>query len=503
MSGHLFIVRGDLLKLACDHVLIPSGRGPAGLGYISRKTWRNALAAEVDQRGMVARAPSESARVVVATSGTAIDAPTLWVGHTGEANQTPQWYADAVECFIREAVRRGAVDGPRPLDDKRPLLGMPLVGTGDGGARARRGEVLEAIMSTIKTTLDDVDADVVLVLSHDEGFSAAQQARRNVFGHQAWTDIKKHTRQAIALAERARQGDLVLFVGAGASIGAGLPSWSALLDKLADKCADPPDRKRLAALDARDAGAVLERRIGGRSVLGSAIAELATSEYVSLVHQLLASLPVDEIVTTNYDTCLERAFDDAGRELRVLPRQRGGGAPRWLLKLHGSIDDKKRIVLSRGDYLRFEGEGAALAGVVQALLLTRHMLFVGYSLQDDNFHRLFHEVRGAVGAPDQRPDDGPFATVLSPAPSGLMEEIWEGDLEHVSTAKGRAHDPRRVAILLDFVAADAAPAAAHLLDNSYLAMFNRDEQRLRKELLEVWDIVHDESLEIPKAGATR
>ena len=30
---------------------------------------------------------------------------------------------------------------------------------------------------------------------------------------------------------------------------------------------------------------------------------------------------------------------------------------------------------------------ACVVGVVQALLLTKHVLFVGFSLQDDNFHR--------------------------------------------------------------------------------------------------------------------
>ncbi len=35
------------------------------------------------------------------------------------------------------------------------------------------------------------------------------------------------------------------------------------------------------------------------------------------------------------------------------------------------------------------------AGIVQALMMTKHMLFVGFSLQDDNFHRLFDSVQRA------------------------------------------------------------------------------------------------------------
>jgi hypothetical protein len=39
------------------------------------------------------------------------------------------------------------------------------------------------------------------------------------------------------------------------------------------------------------------------------------------------------------------------------------------------------------DYLRYESRRAALAGIVQSLLITKHMLFIGFGLQDDNFHR--------------------------------------------------------------------------------------------------------------------
>jgi hypothetical protein len=216
-------------------------------------------------------------------------------------------------------------------------------------------------------------------------------------------------------------------------MGTGLPSWTELLERLAGhanaRSNDPPlTAKALRALDARDAGAVLQRRLGGQKVLATVIRAETATDRLALIHQLVASLPVDEAVTTNYDRCLEVAFADAGRMMRVLPKETVAGARRWLVKLHGSVDDPDRIVLSRDDYLPFEGDGAAPAGVVQALLLTRHMLFVGYSLSDDNFHRLVHEVRAVLGSASDRPSSEPFATALSPRAHGLIEEIWQGDV---------------------------------------------------------------------------
>lgn len=40
------------------------------------------------------------------------------------------------------------------------------------------------------------------------------------------------------------------------------------------------------------------------------------------------------------------------------------------------------------DYMRYQTRRSALSGIVQGLLITRHMLFIGFSLRDDNFHRI-------------------------------------------------------------------------------------------------------------------
>src|SRR5207244_1581616 len=68
-------------------------------------------------------------------------------------------------------------------------------------------------------------------------------------------------------------------------------------------------------------------------------------------------------------------------------------ADAWVLKMHGSVSHPEDIVLTREHQLAYEERHAALAGIVQTLLLTRHMLFVGFSLSDDTFHRIADDVR--------------------------------------------------------------------------------------------------------------
>lgn len=481
MPGHLFITRGDLKRLACDAILVPSGTRGHRYGDITDH-WRS-LGLPMSE-GYVVPAPSWKRRVVKVRDGL----PAIWLGHTGSANKDPAWYADAVTAFVRAA--GGASTPPskhRPLDDERPLLALPVLGVGKGGASEVKGDVVRETVKAILTTVADphLAADVVLVAWTSAGYAAAQQARARILGD-TWLGTRWRKR-ASELADHVRTRQLVLFMGAGTGIGAGLPTWQELLDGLRDSAGltDEKDIKELGALDPRDAGVVLDRRLSkqGQSLV-KAIVKQVRKRHVSLVHQLLASWPVNEAVTTNYDQCFERAWTDAGRRHVVLPKASAQGATSWLLKLHGSIDDPRRIVLSRDDYLRFEGEGVALAGVVQAMLLTRHMLFVGYSLSDDNFHRLVHQARAAIGAREKRPK-ALLGTAITPERPGLSEDIWGQDIRFLSTDDARDGAVRQLAIVLDYIGQRAAAPAAHLLDETYRGVFTDAELELGGKLREV------------------
>lgn len=108
---------------------------------------------------------------------------------------------------------------------------------------------------------------------------------------------------------------------------------------------------------------------------------LKRSEY-ALGHALLASLRVEEVVTTDFDDLYEQAAEVTfePRGLRVLPWQRVAPNMPWLLKLHGGVEHD-HVVFTREDYLTFEETWRPLASIVQTLLMTRHMLF-GYSLSE-------------------------------------------------------------------------------------------------------------------------
>lgn len=482
VAGHLFITHGDVLGMACDAVLVPSGTMPDETGTLRfgfvTEGWRHSLGSALD--GPFLRDPPDfKHRAVEVASGSGIQQPSVWAALAGDrGDEELGFFIAALEAFVdaagASAWRQLHNGTPRPLRANRPLLALPLIGSGDGGARYDKGALLLETVDALVGLADRHDVDIALVLRDVATYAAAQQARSRLPVERCWSALSdEHHRYSEEIGHLARAGRLVLFFGAGASTGAGLPSWSELLDLLAVQAGlDNEQRRELAHLEHRDAGRVLDRRLRGSGGLGQAVASATQAQRCSLVHQLLASLPVTEAVTTNYDVLFEKAWRDTSRPLRVLPYDATVDDRPWLLKLHGSNEQPESIVLSRDDYLRFESEGVALAGIVQAMLLTRHMLFVGYSLSDENFHRLVHQVRTALGSVDQ-PADSEFGTAITPRSPSLGDDIWAGSIRFVTTEdEGGTEDPWRTAVLLDRIGASAAAPAAFVLDDSYSALFS-------------------------------
>lgn len=99
---------------------------------------------------------------------------------------------------------------------------------------------------------------------------------------------------------------LSLFVGAGVSIGAGLPSWGSLLGLIAKEARmSKEDVDRMWSLGFLDQARLLENRLGSVSRLRELITQQVSAAKFGLMHAMLAMLPCQSTVTTNYDTLFE------------------------------------------------------------------------------------------------------------------------------------------------------------------------------------------------------
>lgn len=512
-SGHLFLARANIKTLACHAWLVPGDeRGPG-------EDWSDVL-----DGGPPASVEAEGRRVVrVRAAGG--DERAAWLVHmSGESagrGREIGWYLDGVRQFVERAVAEipdARARWPHQVRSRaRPLLALPLVGTGGGGARSRSGSLAKELVALLADLAASTGVDIALCLWTEASYAAAQDARkqleRSVGSARFWgalpDELVAHVR---ALAERGiveAGRRLVLFLGAGVSQNAGLPSWRGLLEELARRALGP-DATRVRTLDpllAAEAIRVLAGWSDGR--LKQEVAQILEENgvYPSLAHALLASLPVEESVTTNYDQLFDAALkvSDPGR--RILPYESVDYRHRWLLKLHGSTfrpgdpvalqerDDFDDIVLTRKDYARYDLRWRALASIVETLLITRHMLFVGFSLDDPNFLRMVDTVRRAVeegrGAREPLPGAS-IGTILSVSQQPLLQQLWEGEFDVVPMGADEApiaEQARGLEIFLDRLGQACCTEPAYLLDPAYGGLLTESERRLRDRLEELAEVL--------------
>jgi hypothetical protein len=200
------------------------------------------------------------------------------------------------------------------------------------------------------------------------------------------------------LVHQLRVGQVALFAGAGASVEAGLPTWSQLVDQLAHELGlsdASSDGRRLNLGQLTAIAQYYENRFGRKSLtekLRDLIPRNGTAPSPS--HRLLADLPCDLYYTTNFDGLLEASLEAGGREFEVVSseedaRDHSGRDRCQVRKLHGSIDTAQSLVITRDDFLRYDARHQHLSERLRTDLATTTFLFCGYSLDDPDFSLIY------------------------------------------------------------------------------------------------------------------
>jgi hypothetical protein len=211
-------------------------------------------------------------------------------------------------------------------------------------------------------------------------------------------------------------GRALALVGAG--ISASRRGWSDLLEEMAKRVeartpkgdraqplpAPPPmqegDEKLWRAAQLRDAMRdeylpFLKSEFGGRSGSHPAL-------------KYLVDLPLQAIMTTNYDSSIHRACSKKGPTKRVawcddddvqrfMFELAAGGNQRFVVHLHGVASRPGTIVLTHYDYIRQYVASNSTTRRLFALFAMRRVLFVGFSLKDPDLMAVLREVSGTLG----------------------------------------------------------------------------------------------------------
>jgi hypothetical protein len=222
------------------------------------------------------------------------------------------------------------------------------------------------------------------------------------------------------LAERLAAGKCVLFLGAGASLGAvdgngnRLPSWGRLVDELVGLLSKESQPSR-----------EIDAEIGDLQYLGellvisewidSNLNPIRFADYLqdrlgsaknSLVHEILSKKNFAAVFTTNYDALAEDYWRAAGRQpvvitphlgatdiaqaRRLLGQPGSGRIP--IIKPHGTWERPDTLVFGPRTYRQIMYNNQAFRNFMAEVFTQHTVLFVGLSFKDPNLQSLLQWV---------------------------------------------------------------------------------------------------------------
>ncbi|HEY6251651.1 MAG TPA: SIR2 family protein [Candidatus Angelobacter sp.] len=204
------------------------------------------------------------------------------------------------------------------------------------------------------------------------------------------------------LLDDIRRGECVPVIGAGFSMNALLPRGCRM-----------PLWNDLGALIARKMG----RAFSGDPIkdLSKYCAERTKFELIKHlrdclhvrtarpgpVHQAFVQLPFKQVITTNFDFLLERAYAESGKSCLpvvdedLLPFGNADGETR-LMKMHGDLHHPSLLVVTEEDYDGFQNQRIPMCQEITHLLKHNAVLFVGYSIDDPDFRQIWQVVKAQL-----------------------------------------------------------------------------------------------------------
>lgn len=180
------------------------------------------------------------------------------------------------------------------------------------------------------------------------------------------------------------------------------PLWSDLRREMVQRLYGDEDPGRDALKLADEYAVAL-----GRHALDALIRELVRDEQWTpgVLHRRLLALPWADVLTTNWDTLLERTPlldpDRAYEAVRVAPDIARTRPPR-IVKLHGSLPSHTPFILTEEDFRTYPRRFAPFVNLAQQVLLESELCLLGFSGDDPNFLQWSGWVRDHLGASARR-----------------------------------------------------------------------------------------------------
>jgi len=212
------------------------------------------------------------------------------------------------------------------------------------------------------------------------------------------------------LINKIIEGNCLLFAGAGASIDAGLPTWHDFLITLIEKTQDMEQFSEKEVAEIKSllgngefliVAEICRKKLGIYEFSNIIKKTLAVKGRNSSTQKILSEIPFSGCLTTNYDSFVE---SNKLNSRVILPKELNEISFNELnsilennypvIKLHGTYDNVKSIILTHQDYnsLIFNGQNSRYRENLKYILSNKSIFFLGFSFRDPNIDFMLQEI---------------------------------------------------------------------------------------------------------------
>jgi hypothetical protein len=236
------------------------------------------------------------------------------------------------------------------------------------------------------------------------------------------------------LKRSCQRGFVIPFIGAGMSKSAGCPDWTTYLLDLCDDAHLDRDAMSQRLKQQGDYEGVMNDLVialGENRFNLDFERDFAIANEITGAVTLLPKLFDNSVITTNFDRVLERVYENAGVPFVEKVTGRGNtsaffraipAGERYLLKLHGNLDNANERVLNLGEYdAAYGNDGnihfqSPIPKLLKRLFTSYSFLFLGSSLSSDRTIQTFMRV-----AQDEGQENLPHHYALLACPNDAAE----------------------------------------------------------------------------------
>lgn len=204
--------------------------------------------------------------------------------------------------------------------------------------------------------------------------------------------IKEYTKAI----EEGRAG---IFAGAGLSIGSGYVDWKELMRPFADELNLEIDKEN----DYLAVAQYYRNQSGTRASINKSILEAFTKECKENENvEIITRLPIKTFWTTNYDRLIEKGLEKNHKkaDVKINSNQLITAVPNRdaiVYKMHGDVEHPAEAVLTKDDYVLYDKARPMFKTVLEADLLSKTFLFIGFSFEDPNIDYILNQIHALMG----------------------------------------------------------------------------------------------------------